>query len=190
MISRGPVTTTLATITALAFLTGCGSSTNGDPQPTGTATDTGSTLAADVPRGYDPCNGVPQAVLDSEKLHGKENADNQASGGIKWRGCMWVRSNGYTVSIRTTNLTIDAIHGKNFPETQDLQVGGRKAVSSRQFDGPSMNEACTLNTELRGGTLEFNVDNPPSNPDTGRLDACQIARTLAEKVLPSVPATA
>ncbi|MEG8184582.1 DUF3558 domain-containing protein [Nocardia terpenica] len=188
MISRGTMVAAALTLAASLPLSGCGSSNHPATQPSASST---SSLAADVPRGYDPCNDVPQSVLDSEKLQGRDNSDSNAGGGVKWRGCMWARANGngYTVAIRTTNLTVDAVRAKNFPEAQELTVDGRRAISTRQFDGPDIKEACTLNVEMKGGTLEFNVDNPPSNPDTGSMDACQIARTLADKVVPTVPAT-
>ncbi|WP_433758783.1 DUF3558 domain-containing protein [Nocardia sp. CA-135398] len=190
MISRGkmPLGVVLG-VGAVVLLSGCGSSTDGDAKPVATSTSAGSSLAADVPRTYDPCKDVPQAVLDSEKLHGKDPANGDADGGVKWRGCAWVRSSSYSVSIRTTNLTVDLIRSRNFPETTEFTISGRRAISTRQFDGPYIKEACTVDVELKGGSLEFNLNNPKST-STGSLDSCDLARSLAEKVVPSLPATA
>lgn len=175
-------------LAAAMALAGCSSSTGGDAQSTQAATSTGPTLAADAPRGYDPCTDVPQSVLDSEKLHSKDPANREASGGVKWRGCAWVRSSSYSVSIRTTNLTIDIIRSRNFPETTEYTIDGRRAISTRQFDGPFIKDACTVDVEIKGGSVEFNLNNPKST-DTGHLNSCDLARDLAEKVVPSLPAS-
>ncbi|WP_329411908.1 DUF3558 domain-containing protein [Nocardia vinacea] len=191
MISRGKsLLGAVLGVGAVVLLSGCGSSTDGDAKPVSTSASAGPSLAADVPHTYDPCKDVPQDVLDSEKLHGKDPANGDADGGVKWRGCAWVRSNGYAVSIRTTNLTIEVIRSRNFPEATEFTINGRRAISTRQFDGPYIKEACTLDVEMKGGSLEFNLNNPPSNRDTGSIDSCVLARGLAEKVVPSLPATA
>ncbi|WP_433202673.1 DUF3558 domain-containing protein [Nocardia sp. CA-107356] len=191
MISRGnTLRGTVFTLGTVVLLSGCGSSTDGDAKPVSTSTSGGPSLAANAPNSYDPCKDVPQSVLDSEKLHGKDSDNSEAGGGVKWRGCAWVRSNGYSVSIRTTNLTIDVIRSRNFPEATEFTINSRRAISTRQFDGPFIKEACTLDVEMKGGSLEFNLNNPPSNRDTGSIDSCVLARGLAEKVVPSLPATA
>ncbi|WTL59995.1 DUF3558 domain-containing protein [Nocardia sp. NBC_01499] len=173
------------------LLAACGPSDNGGTGSTGSSTSSvGTSIAADVPRGYDPCKDIPDAVLASEKLTARGQADSDADGGIKWRGCRYGRSNGYVASIRTTNLTIDMVRAKNFPETQEFTIAGRRAISSRQFDGAHIKEACTVDVEMKGGSLEFNLNNPPSNRDTGSIDSCELARSLAEKVASTLPATA
>ncbi|MEV6139399.1 DUF3558 domain-containing protein [Nocardia sp. NPDC051990] len=190
MISRG--NTLLGAglaVGAVVLLSGCGSSTGGDAKPASTSASAQPSLAADVPRTYEPCKDVPQDVLDSERLHGKDPANGDAGGGVKWRGCAWVRSSSYSVSIRTTNLTIDLIRSRNFPEATEFTINGRRAISTRQFDGPFIKEACTVDVEMKGGSLEFNLNNPKST-STGSLDSCDLARSLADKVVPSMPASA
>ncbi|WP_210741359.1 DUF3558 domain-containing protein [Nocardia veterana] len=171
-------------------LGGC-SASDGDAKPAGQSTNSSQpSLAVNAPSGYDPCTDIPQSVLDSEQLVDKENANGDAHD-VKWRGCAWVQADGdgYAVSIRTTNLTVDVLRGKGFPDTQELTVVGRRAITTRQFEGPHIKEACTLNVEMKGGTLEFNVSNSASAPRTGNLDACQIAKTLGDKVVPTMPPT-
>ncbi|MGW4769671.1 DUF3558 domain-containing protein [Nocardia sp. NPDC004278] len=191
MISRGKTLLgAVLGVGAVVLLSGCGSSTGGDAKPVSTSTSAGPSMAADAPNSYDPCKDVPQSVLDSEKLHGKELANSDTAAGVKWHGCAWVRSNGYAVSITTTNLTIDLTRSRNFPEATEFTINGRRAISTRQFDGASIKEACTVNVEMKGGSLDINLNNPPSNRDTGSIDSCALARGLAEKVVPSLPANA
>jgi hypothetical protein len=191
MISRGNALLGAAfALGAVVLLSGCGSSTEGNAKPATSSTSAGPSMAADVPRSYDPCKDVPQSVLDSEKLHNQHTVDDRSTGGVRWVGCQWVRSNGYGVSIRTTNLTIDLIRSRNFPEAAEFTIGGRRAISTHQFDGPFIKYVCTVNVEMKGGSLDFNLNNPPSGSDTGSLDSCELARGLAEKVVPTLPATA
>ncbi|WP_433665458.1 DUF3558 domain-containing protein [Nocardia sp. CA-128927] len=182
---------TTAVVAAGPVLAGCGSSVNGGGTPAASTTSTsGSGLAKDVPKGFDPCTGIPESVLASENLRATDRADVDAPGGVMWRGCAWVRRNGYSVSIRTTNLSVGAVRDRHFTDAQEFTIDGRRAISTRQFEGPHVMEACTVDVEMKGGSLEFNLNNPPSNKDTGSLDSCQLARSLAEKVMPSVPAGA
>lgn len=191
MISRGnTLLGAVLAVGAVGLLAGCGSSTDGDAKPVSTSTSAGPSLAADAPNSYDPCKDIPQGVLDSEKLQKTRNINDDTSAGVIWRGCAWVRSNGYGVSITTTNLTVDATRSRNFPEATEFTINGRRAITTRQFDGAYIKEACTLNVEMKGGSLDFNLNNPPSNRDTGSIDSCVLARGLAEKVVPSLPANA
>ncbi|MEV4129699.1 DUF3558 domain-containing protein [Nocardia sp. NPDC049707] len=169
------------------LLAGCGSS--GDGGATAASTTTTSLADIDVPRGYDPCKDIPASVLDSEKLHGQNLDNTDASGGVKWRGCSWIRSNGYAASITTTNLTVEMVRNKNFTDARELAIEGRRAISTRQVE-EHPDAVCTINVEMKGGSLEFFLSNPPSRSETGKLDTCELARTLAEKIVPTIPATA
>ncbi|MBF6166913.1 DUF3558 domain-containing protein [Streptomyces gardneri] len=177
----------LAIVAAVA-LVGCGSSSSGghassdSPSPTAVPS-----LAAGAPQGYDPCKDIPADVLSSENLTLRGQADAEAAGGVRWRGCRYGRSNGYVASIRTTNLTVEIVRAKQLPEAQEFTVAGRRAISTRQFDGPYIKEACTVDVSMQGGSLEFNLNNPASNRDTGSVDSCELARMLAEKVVPTMP---
>jgi hypothetical protein len=102
---------------------------------------------------------------------------------------MWVNADGYTASIQTTNITLSMVKGKNFPEAKEFTAGGRKAISTRQLEAHA-EASCVVNVEMKGGTLEFGLTNPPSAPLTGHLDTCELARNLASKVAPSLPGDA
>lgn len=177
--------TILAVGTALV-LAGCGPADD-DAAPTGTSSAVPS-FAPDAPTGYDPCTDIPQSVLDSENLRSKDKKDANASGGVKWRGCMWAQPDGYVPTIRTTNLTVNMVRDKKFADTREYAIGGRRAISTRQVE-EHLSAVCTINVEMKGGSLEFFLSNPPSNRKTGQLDTCALAKTLAEKVVPTMPAT-
>ncbi|WP_228542173.1 DUF3558 domain-containing protein [Nocardia sp. XZ_19_369] len=172
---------------AVLMLAGCGPADDENEKPTRTATSHAG-LAADVPSGFNPCNDVPRGVLDSEKLRQKIPNDSNANGGVKWRGCMWVQPNGYAASIQTTNITVDMVRKKKFPDSREFMIGARHAISARQVDDHP-EAACTVNVEMKSGSLEFNLTNPASNKATGHLNTCDLARGLAEKVAPAMPAS-
>ncbi|MBF6262142.1 DUF3558 domain-containing protein [Nocardia farcinica] len=182
MGSRSVVGGVLA-LGVVVVLGGCDSSVDGDA---GSTESTTATVAADVPTGFDPCEDIPQSVLDSENLTMKLNADSDVSGGIKWRGCRWVQPDGYAASIRITNITVDMVRSKNFPDARETSIDGRAAITSRQVD-EHPEAVCTLNVEMRGGSLELNLSNPPSRKNTGSRDTCALTTGLAQKVVPAIP---
>lgn len=175
----------LFVVGAALVLAGCDTSSGTGATPASSAAG----VAPDVPSGFDPCTDIPQSVLDSEKLRQKTNHDSNASGGIKWRGCLWAKPDGYAVSIRTTNITVDMVKAKRFPETNEYVIGGRQAVTSRQSEHLP-EEACNLDVKMQGGSLEFLLTNSPDNRLTGSRDSCDLVRELAEKIVPSIPANA
>ncbi|MET9024123.1 DUF3558 domain-containing protein [Nocardia sp. NPDC004168] len=177
---------TILALGATLVLPGCDSSTD-HAAPT-VATSTSPSIAPDVPTGYDPCTDIPQSVLDSESLRSKDKQDSNASGGVKWRGCAWLQTDGYAPVITTTNITVDMVRDKKFADTREYTINGRRAISTRQVD-EHPDAVCTINVEMKGGSLEIFLSNPPSRKNTGSLDTCALARTLAEKVVPTMPAT-
>ncbi|MFI2231884.1 DUF3558 domain-containing protein [Nocardia testacea] len=168
---------------AVLTLTGCESSTD---SATPTETSESPSLAANVPAGFDPCTDIPQSVLDSEGLEQKIPDSSDLSSGVKRQGCMWVQTDGYAASIVTTNVTLDMVRGKNFPEATEFTIGSRRALSTRQLEAHA-EESCYVNVEMTGGSLEFGLTNSSSNRKTGHLNTCDLARTLAEKVAPTIP---
>ncbi|NKY26476.1 DUF3558 domain-containing protein [Nocardia gamkensis] len=174
---------------AIVAVAGC-STSDDDDQPTGQSTPSSApSLASDVPSGYRPCEDVPKTVLDSEKLLDKTPDNSEATGGVKWRGCMWVQTDGYAATIQTTNINLDMVRKKNFADAREFLITGRPSISTRQV-AERFREACTINVEMKGGSLEINLSNPASNRSTGSLDTCELARTLAEKVVPTMPTNA
>ncbi|WP_327119798.1 DUF3558 domain-containing protein [Nocardia sp. NBC_01730] len=179
---------TILAVGAALALAGCGPSTDGDAKPNGSSSANPS-IAPDVPAGYDPCTDIPQSVLDSENLRSKDKEDSNASGGVRWRGCAWIQTDGYAPVIRTTNLTVDMVRDKKFADAREYTINGRHAISTRQVD-EHPEAVCTINVEMNGGSLEFFLSNPSSRKATGNLDTCELARKLAEKVVPTIPSNA
>ncbi|WP_324198640.1 DUF3558 domain-containing protein [Nocardia brasiliensis] len=170
---------------AVFVVGGCGPSEDGGGKTTGTSTG-GSGVAPDVPAGFDPCKDIPQSVLDSEKLRNRGPESSDANGGIKWRGCRFGRSDGYVADVTVTNLTVDLTRQRNFRDTKEFDIAGRMAISTRQVeDHPEA--ACVVNVEMKNGSLDIDLSNPPSNKETGQIDSCLLARTLAEKIVPTMP---
>ncbi|MGW5573251.1 DUF3558 domain-containing protein [Nocardia thailandica] len=164
----------------------------------GSVTATSSpSLAAELPSGFDPCTQIPKSVLESENLVSTGESKLGSPGGVFWRGCGWAYKNGdgYATSIRTTNLTVQMVQARKFPDAEELALaGGRRAIVSRQGNSdpatPKLDTTCTANIELTGGSLDIFVSNSKQAPATGTIPACTIARSLAEKIAPSIPAGA
>ncbi|MFD3428767.1 DUF3558 domain-containing protein [Nocardia fluminea] len=175
----------VAVLVGTLVLAGCGSSE--DPvvgSPTSTAV---SGVAENVPTGIDPCN-IPQDVLTSVTpgLRKGTTDDNTSRGPIKWRGCGYIVSDGYANSISLTNLTLDMLREKNFPG-RELTIDGRTALVTHQDFDPTGVEGCVVNVQMRGGSLEFSVENSHgSSPKTKHLNACDIGVSMAEKVVPLI----
>ncbi|MEV0687194.1 DUF3558 domain-containing protein [Nocardia sp. NPDC050378] len=171
------------------MLCACDSAPSSDPTPTNAS----PTFAAEVPTGFDPCHDIPAAVFESENLRPDRNpvSNLDAPGGIKWRGCGWgyKNGNGYGTDIRNTNLTVEMIRAKNFTGAEEFVASGRQVIVAHH--DASSDYMCNANIALNGGSLDIFVHNPPeTSPATGHIPSCTIARTLVEKIMPSVPADA
>lgn len=178
----------VAGASVILLAAGCGTSTGGSAEPSTPAS--GQSVAPQVPSGFDPCTDIPQEVLDSEGLHPAGLAldrDEMRRGDIAWSGCRWVVSDGYGASISATNLTLDMVRERSLPGMRETTVSGRAVLVAHQSEGPDYETACTLHAEMKGGSLEFGVDNPASGRKTGHLYSCDIVLSLAEKVVPLIP---
>ncbi|WP_280210991.1 DUF3558 domain-containing protein [Nocardia cyriacigeorgica] len=177
---------------------GCGGSTEGEAQPVGSAgstsgaastSTTDGSIPENVPSGFDPCADITQEVLDSEGLRNKQPSSNEGSNGIKWQGCRWIQSDGYGATISVTNITVGMVRDNPDRTIRDeYAIGGREAIASHVSDEKDPKYVCTLHVAMEGGSLEFGLSNSPSRRKTGSTDTCVLARTLAEKVVPLIPA--
>ncbi|MBF6437878.1 DUF3558 domain-containing protein [Nocardia cyriacigeorgica] len=181
----------------VVVVAGCSSATEGQPVAEGAAgqgssVSTTATLAAEAPAGFDPCTDIPASIIKEEDMRpATDDADYDGSGGRKWRGCRWMVPDSYAVGITTTNITVDMVKAnKEFRIRDEYTIDGRRAVAFHAADETDPRSSCTLNVEMKGGSLEFSMDNPTSRNKTGHLDTCELARGLAEKVVPHVPDTA
>ncbi len=108
-------------------------------------------------------------------------------GKVKWRGCIWVVSDGYSATISATNLTLAMVRDKHFAGERELTINDRPVLATTQAQSQTDKTTCTLNAHMQGGSLEFRIVNPESRRKTGHLTACDIGQTLAEKVVPLIP---
>ncbi|MFE3546570.1 DUF3558 domain-containing protein [Nocardia sp. NPDC059177] len=160
--------------------------------------NTSPTYAAEVPTGFDPCTQIPDEVLESENLVSTGESNLGSPGGVYWRGCGWVYKNGdgYSVDITTTNLTVEMVRARKFADAEEFVVdGGRPVIVSRQDTSdpntPRLDTSCIADIQITDGSVGIFVNNPKeTSPATGHIPACTIARTLAEKIAPSIPAGA
>ncbi|WP_280264895.1 DUF3558 domain-containing protein [Nocardia wallacei] len=193
MVSWGKIVRgAVAIAAAAALVSGCNSGNEGDPEPSGAS----GTSAAPVP-GYDPCTQIPQSALDSLQLHSKMPTENNPGQGFEWLGCEWVRSTYYAANIQVTNATVDQVKAQSTAanpvftvrDVKEFTVAGRRAIASHQApDHPD--QQCTVNVDIQGGSLEFFLEKErgPGQGGGGDLDICDMARDVAEKVVPTLPA--
>ncbi|WP_433755523.1 DUF3558 domain-containing protein [Nocardia sp. CA-135398] len=170
------------------------SACNSDGESKGSTNNSASatpTIAADVPAGFDACKDLPQALIQSEKLKNKGDDIANRPGGFKWRGCGWVQAggDGYAATIDTTNITLAMVRtNKDFTVDEELTVAGRAALTSH-VSGQDPHADCVINVELKGGSLEVSIDNPPTGKPTAAQHSCDIAKRLAEQIVPAIPTT-
>ncbi|MFF0495943.1 DUF3558 domain-containing protein [Nocardia aobensis] len=170
----------------VAVVAGCDSG-GGSSHVTNSVSAT-ATVAADVPAGFDACQ-LPQSLIQAEKLKNKGTDTHDGGGGTKWRGCIWVVSDGYSASIDSTNITLDMVRAnKDFTVGQELSVAGRPALAYGPANQNNLQTHCILSVEVRGGSLEVSVNNPPNRSATGGEDSCAIATRLAAGIGPVIPA--
>ncbi|WP_245721213.1 DUF3558 domain-containing protein [Nocardia pseudovaccinii] len=151
------------------------------------------TIAADVPTGFDACKDIPQSVIQQEQLIKPTPDITDRPGGYKWRGCDWVQrgGDGYAVTIDTTNITLAIVRANSqFTVTEESNVAGRAALTYRPSDDKTdQHENCVLIVDMRGGSLEVGITNPRSAKLTAAQHSCDIAKRLAEGIVPAIPAT-
>ncbi|WP_280264943.1 DUF3558 domain-containing protein [Nocardia wallacei] len=172
---------------AVALVAGCNSDGgSGGESTTAAATPT---IAPDVPAGFDACK-LPQSVVQSEELKNPRPDTKDGAGGIKWRGCGWVQSDGYAVTISTTNISLAMVRAnKDFTVAEELSIAGRPAVTYRPTGQRTPEEHCLLSVEVKGGSLEISPINPPSAKKSRGQDSCDIAKRLADGIVPAIPST-
>ncbi|RDI54209.1 DUF3558 domain-containing protein [Nocardia mexicana] len=173
----------------VALVAGCNSDGGGTDGTTKASAT--STVAADVPAGFDACKDIPQSVLQSEQLKNKGVDSKDGNGGVKWRGCIWVQSggDGYGGTIDTTNITLPMVRAnKEFTVAEELSVSGRPALTYA-LSGQDLRAHCILSVEMKGGSLEVSIDNPSSAKQTAGQHSCDIAKRLAGQIVPAIPAS-
>lgn len=179
---------TVAAIGALILATtSCGTGMDGHPtSETSSMTPPAST--ADPATLFNPCKDIPAAFMKSEGFGNGEPRDpfEHETNGVMWKGCHWLMTNGYNVGIATTTLTLEMIKAQSFDEYTEFSVDGRPAVSYRRL--PEYGKtACVADIELGAGSLDFDLENPPSAPGTQGLESCELVRAVASNIAQFLP---
>ncbi|NKY48913.1 DUF3558 domain-containing protein [Nocardia vermiculata] len=174
---------------AVVLVAGC-SSGDAEPEASG-PTSTSPTIAPEAPTAFDGCK-LPESVMQSEGFLDRSTpTDQKGADGIRWTGCLWVVSNGYSANFATTNITVDMVRAnKKWAVYQELTVDGRPALTYHDAAKTDMTTDCMMNVEMKGGSMEISIDNPPSGSKTGDTPACDVATRLAEQLVPTIPADA
>jgi hypothetical protein len=103
---------------------------------------------------------------------------------MRWKGCLYVAQTAYTFRVQTTNVTLAQVHEK-FPAAVDLTVADRKAL--RYEARPDVPGGCTVNVEMKAGSLYILVDDP-RGIHLHKLSPCASATKIAKSVVPLLPA--
>ncbi|MFG1791764.1 DUF3558 domain-containing protein [Nocardia sp. NPDC049149] len=175
-----------ATAAGLLLLTACtGERASGTPTSPTLSTAPGTQTSANAQTAFDPCTALTPTFLTEHQWDGLPPSPKQnAASGISWKGCRYVAKSGYGFTIETTNGTLDQVREK-FPSAADASVAGRKAL--RYEARPDVPGGCTVNVEMKGGSLYIVVDDP-SGKHPRKLAPCDIATEIAQSVAPLLPA--
>ncbi len=155
-----------------------------DTEPTALPAPTTTVVQPD----FDPCTDIPQSVLKSEglMLTGPEDWERD---GTKAHGCGYavvMDESGYDVRIVRTTRTLADIR-QRFPDSyREQKFGGRTGAFYALFPEEGA-ESCVVNLEMKTGSLQFDLANPPSGKATGHLNSCDLVTNLINKVLPLIP---
>ncbi|WP_084507264.1 DUF3558 domain-containing protein [Nocardia violaceofusca] len=168
----------------LALVSACRS--GDDPHSASTNVSQTSTIAPGVPAGFDACK-LPPSLVQSEELVKPEPDIKDGDGGVKWRGCGWIQSDGYSVTIDSTNISLAMVRAnRDFAVADELTIAGRPALTYAQT-GQDLKTHCILSTEIKGGSLEVSVNNPANRRKSAGQDSCEIAKRLTEGIAPIIP---
>ncbi|MET7768842.1 DUF3558 domain-containing protein [Nocardia sp. NPDC005366] len=169
-------------------LTSCGEAGTAmptTPPPVTTTTAVGaSSSAGSGSIGFDPCAALTPQFLAQHRWDARApqpRLDN--SGGSTWKGCLYVAASSYTFRVQTTDTTLAAVREK-FPSATATTISGRKAL--RYEARPDVPGGCTVNIEMKSGSLFILVDDPRGTHPRG-LSPCDNVTEIAEAVGPLLP---
>ncbi|WP_280394293.1 DUF3558 domain-containing protein [Nocardia brasiliensis] len=135
---------------------------------------------------FDPCRALTPQILAMHGWDAQPPDPRQPTvGAVTWKGCRYVARAGYGLVIETTNGTLAQVR-QTFPRAVDISVGDRRAL--RYEARPDVPGGCTINVEMRSGSLYILADVPQTPTNIARgLEACASATDIAEKVVPLLP---
>ncbi|WP_433659023.1 DUF3558 domain-containing protein [Nocardia sp. CA-128927] len=186
--SRSPRIVFVAAAALAALLTGCDGEANPGGTPTiasSTAPSVTKTTGSNPQAAFDPCTALTPQFISAHQWDALPPSPKQNSaGGISWKGCRYVTKAGYGFTIETTNGTLDQVREK-FAAAVDISIGDRKAL--RYEARPDVPGGCTINVEMKTGSLYILVDDP-TGKHPRQLSPCDNATEIAQAVAPLLPA--
>ncbi|GAB2632176.1 DUF3558 domain-containing protein [Nocardia goodfellowii] len=178
---------------ALALLAACGNDNGATPATSSTSaqstssakTTAASTSAPGTTSAFDPCTALTADFLAEHQWDARKPEPRQTNAGASTaKGCVYLARARYTFGVETTTTTLPQVREK-FPTAADLTIGGRKAL--RYEARPDVPGGCTVNLEMKSGSLSILVDDPRGTHPRG-LSPCDNAEEIAEAVAPLLPA--
>ncbi|WP_433520717.1 DUF3558 domain-containing protein [Nocardia pseudovaccinii] len=157
---RSPKTALLITAAAVV-LAACGGGSNSTSISTSAAPATSGTSAmpsSTSNAAFDPCTALTSQFLSEHQWNARTPTPKQDStGNFQWKGCLYVAQSTYTFRVQTTNGTLPQVREK-FPAATELTIDGRKAL--RYEARPDVPGGCTINIDMKSGSLYILVDDP------------------------------
>ncbi|WP_280339115.1 DUF3558 domain-containing protein [Nocardia neocaledoniensis] len=185
-MSRGSQAVAGLALAGMLLVGGCG-----QEKPSDEATPAPTSSDVPLPTGFDGCN-LPQSLIAAEQLKnmGEDKNWNSPGSSRKWSGCTWVQSDGFTAGVTVTTITLQNIldsPSSTWTIGDRFAIGDRAVVTySQPVDDPA--EKCMLNVEMSGGSMEITLLNQPSARKSKGRHACDIAKSLATQLAPTIPA--
>jgi hypothetical protein len=184
-------TAVTAIAAALPLLVACGGDNGAATTSTATASSTAATgiptatsSGSNQSSAFDPCTALTPQFLAEHQWNAKPAAPRQDNtGNFQWKGCLYVAPSTYTFRVQTTNGTLAQVREK-FPTATELTIAGRKAL--RYAARPDVPGGCTINIEMKSGSLYILVDDP-RGLHPRKLSPCDNATEIAEAVAPLLP---
>ncbi|MEU8899789.1 DUF3558 domain-containing protein [Nocardia sp. NPDC048505] len=169
----------------LALLTSCGGDTPDTPVTTSSTGPAASATSTATAAAFDPCTALTTPFLAQHQWNARPPAQRQDQvADVTWKGCLYVAQATYTFRVQTSNATLTQVREK-FPTATALTIDTRKAL--RYEARPDVPGGCTINIELKSGSLSILVDDPRSTHPR-KLTPCDNAKEIADAVAPLLPA--
>ncbi|MEV5832982.1 DUF3558 domain-containing protein [Nocardia sp. NPDC052112] len=177
----------LLTVAAALVLAACGggsSSTSTSTAATPAMSSTSATPSSSSNAAFDPCTALTPQFLSEHQWNARTPTPKQDStGNFQWKGCLYVAQSTYTFRVQTTNGTLAQVREK-FPTATELTIDGRGAL--RYEARPDVPGGCTINIEMKSGSLYIVVDDP-RGLHPRKLSPCDNVTEVAEAVVQLVP---
>ncbi|MEV0246676.1 DUF3558 domain-containing protein [Nocardia sp. NPDC050712] len=182
----------VAAAAAVTMLAACGGGDGDGPaatstgaQPTSGAPTSVATSTPNTATAFDPCTALTSDFLAQHQWDARKPEPRQTDAGTATaKGCVYLARARYTFGIETTSATLGQVREK-FPAAADLTIGNRKAL--RYEARPDVPGGCTVNIELKSGSLSILVDDPRGTHPR-KLAPCDNAQEIAAAVAPLLPA--